>query len=60
MTMKLYFAPGACSFVPHSLLETAGAEYEPVMVKLHKGEPNDAGALPGRQPARPGAGAGGR
>ena len=38
MSMKLYFAPGACSFVPHTLLETAGAEFEPVMVKLHKGE----------------------
>src|SRR6059058_2228965 len=42
MSMKLYFAPGACSFVPHSLLETAGADFEPVMVKLHKGEQNDA------------------
>jgi glutathione S-transferase len=42
MTMKLYFAPGACSFVPHSLLESAGAEFEPVMVKLHKGEQNEA------------------
>lgn len=41
MSMKLYFAPGACSFVPHSLLETAGAAYEPVMVKLHKGEQNE-------------------
>jgi glutathione S-transferase len=38
MTLKLYFAPGACSFVPHSLLETAGEAFEPVMVKLHKGE----------------------
>jgi glutathione S-transferase len=38
MTLKLYFAPGACSFVPHSLLETAGATFEPVLVKLHKGE----------------------
>ncbi|HSV78761.1 MAG TPA: glutathione S-transferase family protein [Ramlibacter sp.] len=38
MTMKLYFAPGACSFVPHSLLETLGAPYEPVLVKLHKNE----------------------
>jgi glutathione S-transferase len=38
MTVKLYFAPGACSFVPHTLLETVGAPYEPVMVKLHKGE----------------------
>jgi glutaredoxin len=38
MTLKLYFAPGACSFVPHTLLETAGASYEPVLVKLHKQE----------------------
>jgi glutathione S-transferase len=38
MTMKLYFAPGACSFVPHALLETIAAPYEPVLVKLHKGE----------------------
>lgn len=42
MSLKLYFAPGACSFVPHSLLETAGAAFEPVMVKLHKGEQNEA------------------
>jgi glutathione S-transferase len=41
MSMKLYFSPGACSFVPHTLLETAGAEFEPVMVKLHKGEQNE-------------------
>jgi glutathione S-transferase len=41
MSMKLYFSPGACSFVPHSLLETAGATYEPVLVKLHKGEQNE-------------------
>ena len=42
MSMKLYFAPGACSFVPHSLLETAGASFEPVLVKLHRGEQNEA------------------
>ena len=42
MSMKLYFAPGACSFVPHALLEMAGADFEPVMVKLHKGEQNEA------------------
>ncbi|MBK6005742.1 glutathione S-transferase family protein [Ramlibacter ginsenosidimutans] len=42
MSLKLYFAPGACSFVPHALLETAGADFEPVMVKLHKNEQNDA------------------
>ena len=38
MTLKLYFAPGACSFVPHALLEAAGEPFEPVLVKLHKGE----------------------
>jgi glutathione S-transferase len=38
MTTKLYFAPGACSFVPHCLLQASGADFEPVMVKLHKGE----------------------
>jgi glutathione S-transferase len=38
MTMQLYFGPGACSFVPHVLLEAAGAVFEPKMVKLHKGE----------------------
>ena len=40
--LKLYFAPGACSFVPHVALETikaaTGAEFEPALVKLHKGE----------------------
>ena len=38
MTTRLYFSPGACSFVPHVLLENAGATFEPVVVKLHKGE----------------------
>jgi glutathione S-transferase len=38
MTLKLYFAPGACSFVPHTLLEASGEPFEPVLVKLHKGE----------------------
>jgi len=38
MALKLYFAPGACSFVPHTLLETAGEPFEPVMIKIHKGE----------------------
>lgn len=42
MSLKLYFAPGACSFVPHVLLEMSGAEFEPSMVKLHKGEQNSA------------------
>ena len=40
MSLKLYFAPGACSFVPHCLLQLSGAAYEPQMVKLHKGEQN--------------------
>jgi len=38
MTLRLYFGSGACSFVPHSMLEVAGAAYEPVAVKLHKQE----------------------
>ena len=38
MSLQLYFAPGACSFVPHCLLELSGAAFEPKMVKLHKGE----------------------
>ena len=40
MKHKLYFAPGACSFVPHAMLQIAGADFEPAMVKLHKGEQN--------------------
>jgi len=40
MTMKLYYASGACSFVPHSMLEIAGATFEPVAIKLHRNEQN--------------------
>jgi len=36
--LQLYFAPGACSFVPHVALEAAKAPFEPKLVKLHKGE----------------------
>jgi glutathione S-transferase len=36
--LQLYFAPGACSFVPHVALEAAKAAFEPKLVKLHKGE----------------------
>jgi glutathione S-transferase len=40
--LKLYFSPGACSFVPHAALEAikaaTGEEFEAHMVKLHKGE----------------------
>jgi glutathione S-transferase len=42
MSLKLFFAPGACSFVPHAMLELAGATFEPVSVKLHKGEQRSA------------------
>ena len=38
MSLKLYFAPGACSFVPHALLEATGAPFEPRLVRLHKNE----------------------
>jgi glutathione S-transferase len=40
--LELYFAPGACSFVPHVALEAikahSGQDFEPMLVKLHKGE----------------------
>jgi glutathione S-transferase len=45
MTTKLYFAPGACSFVPHTLLEASGAAFEPMLVKLHKAENQSADYL---------------
>lgn len=38
MTLKLYFSPGACSFVPHALLEMANASFEAQIVKLASGE----------------------
>ena len=38
MSIQLYFSPGACSFVPHLMLEKAGVPFAPIMVKLHKGE----------------------
>jgi glutathione S-transferase len=42
MKLELYFAPGACSFVPHVSLEAVkaatGQDFEPKIVKLHKGE----------------------
>jgi len=40
--MKLYYGPGACSFVPHVGLEAikaaTGDDFETQAVKLHKGE----------------------
>jgi len=42
MNLELYFAPGACSLVPHAGLEAiraaSGQEFTPKLVKLHKGE----------------------
>ena len=42
MNLELYFAPGACSFVPHAALEAVkaatGQDFTPKLVKLHKGE----------------------
>jgi glutathione S-transferase len=42
MHLELFFAPGACSFVPHSGLEAikaaTGQDFAPKLVKLHKGE----------------------
>jgi glutathione S-transferase len=44
--IELYFAPGACSFVPHVALEAikaaTGQDFVPKMVKLHKGEQKSA------------------
>lgn len=40
--IDLYFAPGACSIVPHVALEmvkaATGTPFEPKLIKLHKGE----------------------
>ncbi len=40
--IQLYFAPGACSFVPHVALEivqaATGTAFEPKMLKMAKGE----------------------
>jgi glutathione S-transferase len=42
MNIELYFAPGACSLVPHAGLEAikaaTGRDFTPRLVKLHKGE----------------------
>lgn len=47
--IELYFAPGACSFVPHVGLEAiraaTGTDFEPRLVKLHKGEQRSPGYL---------------
>jgi glutathione S-transferase len=42
MSVKLYYAPGACSFVPHVALEAiaaaTGEPFEYQSIRLHKGE----------------------
>jgi glutathione S-transferase len=38
MALQLYYAPGACSFVPHGMLEIADVAFEPKLLRLHKGE----------------------
>ena len=49
MKLELYFAPGACSFVPHAGLEAVkaatGQAFEPKLVKLHKGEQREPAYL---------------
>lgn len=45
MSLTLYYAPGACSFVPHVLLQASGAAFEPTLLKLHKGEQREAAYL---------------
>ena len=46
VNLELYFAPGACSFVPHAGLEAikaaTGQDFTPKLVKLHKGEQQHA------------------
>jgi glutathione S-transferase len=41
--MKLYFAPGACSFSPHVALREAGLDFELVKVDLKTGKLADGG-----------------
>ncbi|MFM2323320.1 MAG: Glutathione S-transferase [Pseudomonadota bacterium] len=38
MPLKLYYAPGTCSLVPHIALELIGQPFEAQLVKMHKGE----------------------
>lgn len=45
MTLKLFISPGTCAFVPHAALELAGAPFEPISLKLHRGEHRSADYL---------------
>jgi glutathione S-transferase len=38
MSLRLYYAPGACSLAPHIALAEAGADYDLVRVVLSEGE----------------------
>jgi len=38
MTIKLYYAPGACSFASHIALEEAGLDYETQRINTSAGE----------------------
>lgn len=38
MTLKFYYGLVSCSFVPHVMLELAGASYEATLIRLQKGE----------------------
>lgn len=42
MSLKLYWSPGACSFVPHTMLRASGEPFGQQMVALRKGEQNSA------------------
>jgi glutathione S-transferase len=38
MTLKFYYSPGSCALASHIALEESGAQYEPIVVALAKGE----------------------
>lgn len=45
MTMKLYYAPGACSFASHIALEEVGIAYDTVRLNLAEGDQRKPGYL---------------
>ena len=38
MSVKLYYAPGACSFASHVAIEETGVPYEAVKLNLAEGD----------------------